>query len=400
MEDDKRPVCSLDGSLLCLSFGANHSPAYSSLFLIPIMNHSYLYIPGPTEVADDVLEAQTQPMIGHRTPEFTEIFYRIIQRLSQVLLTEQHVYVTASSGSGLQEASVRNAIRPGRKVLNMVTGAFGDRWQKVSAANGCDSVRVDLPWGQPVRPEDVDEHLAAGGFDAVTIVHNETSTAVMSDIAAIAALVREKYPDVLILVDAVSSASGVRIAFDEWGLDFLLTSSQKAFALPPGLAFAVASDRMLARAQEVPYRGWYIDLLLLEKYLSGGRTTPATPAISLLYAADRQLQRILDEGLEARWARHERCMALTHAWARDQGFSLFPAPGYESRTVTCVRNDRNIDVPAMIAYAREHDCVIGNGYGKLKNETFRIAHMGEITPVDLQRLFAVLDDYLAREAVI
>jgi aspartate aminotransferase-like enzyme len=157
---------------------------------------------------------------------------------------------------------------------------------------------------------------------------------------------------------------------------------------------------MLARAQEVPYRGWYIDLLLLEKYLSGGRTTPATPAISLLYAADRQLQRILDEGLEARWARHERCMALTHAWARDQGFSLFPAPGYESRTVTCVRNDRNIDVPAMIAYAREHDCVIGNGYGKLKNETFRIAHMGEITPVDLQRLFAVLDDYLAREAVI
>ncbi|NOZ72873.1 MAG: alanine--glyoxylate aminotransferase family protein [Chloroflexi bacterium] len=362
------------------------------------MNHPFLYIPGPTEVAESVLEAQTKAMIGHRTPEFTELFYRIIDRLSQVLLTKQHVYITASSGSGLQEASVRNAIRPGRKVLNIVTGAFGDRWQKVSAANGCDSVRVDLTWGQPIRPEDVDRYLAEGGFDAVTVVHNETSTGVMSDIAAIASLVHEKYPDVLLLVDAVSSASGVRIAFDEWGLDFLLTSSQKAFALPPGLAFAFASDRMLERAKEVPNRGWYFDLLLLEKYISAGRTTPATPAISLLYAADHQLQRILDEGLEARWQRHQQCMELTHAWARDRGFSLFPAPGYESRTVTCVSNDRNVDVPAMIAYARERDCVIGNGYGQLKNKTFRIAHMGELAPTDMQRLFAVLDDYLANEA--
>ncbi len=353
-----------------------------------------LFIPGPTEVAPAVLQAQTRPMVGHRSREFADLFYSIPPRLKQVLLTDQHVYITASSGTGLQEMAVRNAVRPGRKALNMVAGAFGDRWQKVSVANGKESVRVEIPWGQPIRPQDVDDHLAAGGFDAITIVHNETSTGVMSDVGAVARLVREKYPDVLILVDAVSSASGVRIPFDDWGLDMMLTSSQKAFALPPGLAFAAVSDRMLARAAEVPHRGWYFDLLLLEKYLVAGKTTPATPAISLLNALDVQLDRILAEGLENRWARHQRSMALTHAWAQKNGFELFPAPGYESRTVTCIRNTRGVDVPAMIAFAQERGMIIGNGYGKLKNETFRIAHMGELGPADMQALFAVLNEFL------
>ena len=358
------------------------------------MSHPKLFIPGPTEVAPEVLEAQTRPMVGHRSQEFAALFYSILPRLKQVLLTDQHVYITASSGTGLQEAAVRNAVRPGRKVLNMVAGAFADRWNRVSVSNGKNAVRVDIPWGQPIRPEDVGAALAAGGFDAVTIVHNETSTGVMSDVGAIAHLVREQYPDVLILVDAVSSASGVRVPFDEWGLDMLLTSSQKAFALPPGLAFAAVSDRLLERAQKVPNRGWYFDLLMLEKYLAAGKTTPATPAISLLNALDVQLDRILAEGLENRWARHEASMNLTHAWAQKRGFELFPAPGFESRTVTCIRNTREIDVPAMIAFAREQGMIIGNGYGNLKNHTFRIAHMGELGLADMNALFDVLDAYL------
>ncbi len=358
------------------------------------MSHPKLFIPGPTEVAPEVLQAQTRPMVGHRSTDFADLFYGILPRLRQVLLTGRHVYITASSGTGLQEAAVRNAVRPGRKVLNMVAGAFGDRWNKVSVSNGKEAVRVDIPWEQPIRPEDVDAGLAAGGFDAVTIVHNETSTGVMSDVGAIARLVHEKHPDVLILVDAVSSASGVRIPFDEWGLDMLLTSSQKAFALPPGLAFAAVSDRMLERAQNVPNRGWYFDLLMLEKYLAAGKTTPATPAVSLLNALDVQLDRILAEGLEARWARHEASMKLAHAWARERGFELFPAPGYESRTVTCIANVRGVDVPAMIAFARERGMIIGNGYGNLKNKTFRIAHMGELGLDDLRALFAVLDQFL------
>jgi aspartate aminotransferase-like enzyme len=335
-------------------------------------------------------------MVGHRSKAFAALFYHILPRLKQVLLTQQHVYITASSGTGLQEAAVRNAVRPGRSVLNMVAGAFADRWNKVAVSNGKDAVRVDIEWGRPIRPEDVDAALAAGGFDAITIVHNETSTGVMSDVGAVARLVRERYPDTLILVDAVSSASGVRIPFDEWGLDMLLTSSQKAFALPPGLAFAAVSHRLLERAREVPHRGWYFDLLTLEKYLAAGKTTPATPAISLLNALDVQLDRILAEGLEARWARHEACMTMTHAWARKHDFELFPEPGYESRTVTCVANTRGIDVPDMIAFAREQGFVIGNGYGNLKNQTFRIAHMGEHSPDDMNALFDALDAFLVR----
>lgn len=361
------------------------------------MSHPILYIPGPTEVDESVLAAQTQPMIGHRSAAFSALYYRLIEQLAQVFLSKQHVYIVAASGTGLQEAAIRNAVRPGRKVLNMVAGAFGDRWQKISVANGCHSQRVDIPWGQPIRPQDVENHLAAGGFDAITIVHNETSTGVISDVAAIARLVRRQFPEVLLLVDAVSSAGGVRIAFDEWELDFLLTSSQKAFALPPGLAFAVASDRMLERARQVPQRGWYFDLLLLEKAQNSGRTTPTTPAISLLYATERQLQRMGDEGLENRWARHQRCMELTHAWAQRQGLSLFPQPEYASPTVTCLRNDRHIDIPAMMQFAQQHGCIIGNGYGPLKNQTFRIAHMGELTPTHMLRLFAVLDQYLAQQ---
>jgi len=356
--------------------------------------HPRLYIPGPTEVADEILTAQTRPMIGHRSGDFERLFYAIVDKLKQIMLTDQHVYISTSSGSGLQEAAARNGVRPGRKVLNMVNGSFSDRWQQVSAANGCDSVRVDVAWGQPIRPEEIDRHLAAGGFDAVTVVHNETSTGVASDVGAIAALVHEKYPDVLLLVDAVSSAGGVRIPCDEWKLDMLLTSSQKAFALPPGLAFAAVSDRMLARAKEVPYRGWYFDLLELEKYLSTGKTTPATPAISLLYATDAQLDRILAEGLAARWARHELCMEMTHAWAEEQGFTLFPEPGYESRTVSCINNNLDIDVAAMVAHAKAHGLVIGNGYGKLKGSAFRIAHMGELNPAHMEELFEVLDAFL------
>ena len=358
------------------------------------MSHPKLFIPGPTQVAPEVLQAQTQPMVGHRSKDFADLFYRILPRLKQVLQTEQHVYITASSGTGLQEAAIRNAVRPGRKVLNMVAGAFGDRWHQVAVSNGKDAVRVDIPWGQPVRPEDVDAALAQGGFDAVTIVHNETSTGVMSDLEPIARLVRETYPDVLLLVDAVSSASGVSIPFDAWGLDMLLTSSQKAFALPPGLAFAAVSDRMLERARQVPHRGWYFDLLKLESYLAAGKTTPATPALSLLYALDLQLDRILAEGLENRWARHRTCMELTHAWAQEQGFQLFPEPGFESPTVTSIRNTRDIDIPAMIAFARQHHMIIGNGYGPLKNQTFRIAHMGELGPDDMQALFHVLTTFL------
>ncbi|NOX62584.1 MAG: alanine--glyoxylate aminotransferase family protein [Chloroflexi bacterium] len=356
------------------------------------MTHARLYIPGPTDVPQDALEAQAQPLMGHRSAEFATLFYRLADKLKRILHTEQHAFIVTASGSGLQEAAVRNAVRPGRKILNMVAGAFGDRWHKIAIANGYESVRVDLAWGQPVRPEDVLAALDKGGFDAVAIVHNETSTGVISHVAEIARAVRDKHPDALLLVDGVSSVGGAPLYFDDWGLDLVLTSSQKALALPPGLAFAAVSHRLLQRAAEIPHRGWYFDLLLLEKYFRNGRTTPATPAITLLYAADRQFDRILAEGLNARWARHRRCMEMTHAWASERGFTRFAEPGYESPTVTCLKNDRGLDLAEFIARARARGMIIGAGYGPLKGETFRIAHMGERKPADMAALFAVLDE--------
>ena len=247
------------------------------------MTHVKLFIPGPSEVREDILQAQTAPMIGHRSQECDALVGSVEEKLKQLFMTASRVYIVASSGSGLQEAAIRNGVRDDRPVINFVNGAFAQRWHEVTLGCGKQALRVDVPWGQPVLPETVDAALAAlhGRCDAITVVHNETSTGVRSPVGEIAALVRTNYPDTLVLVDAVSSLAGDWIPVDEWQLDVCLTSSQKALALPPGLAFAAVSDRTLARAAEVSGRGWYFDFLLLEKYLQKS-TTPATPALSLL----------------------------------------------------------------------------------------------------------------------
>ena len=360
------------------------------------MTHVTLFIPGPSEVREDILHAQTAPMIGHRSDECNALIGRVESKLQQVFMTNSRVYSLASSGAGLQEAAIRNGVRDGRTVVNFVNGAFAQRWHNVSLGCGKQAVRVDIPWGAPVTPEAVDAALAAldGSCDAITVVQNETSTGVRSPVGKIAALVHDKYPDTLVLVDAVSSLSGDWIPVDEWELDVCLTSSQKALALPPGLAFAAVSDRTLARASEVAGRGWYFDFLLLEKYLVKN-TTPATPAISLLRAADRQLDHILAEGLEARVARHRRLAQITQAWALENGFGLLAAADYRSLTVTCVENTPGIDFAALNEFLKQRGKVISNGYGDLKNKTFRIAHMGDVTDADMAELLAVMDEFLA-----
>ncbi len=353
-----------------------------------------LFIPGPTNVRPEVLAAQTYPMIGHRTDTFENLFARVQEKLRRLFETRYRVYVVASSGTGLQEAAIRNGVRD--RVLCMVNGAFGKRWYDVAVGCGKDVVRVDIPWGKAVKPEDVVAAIEQHGpFDAVTIVHNETSTGVMSPVGEIARAVREVAPETFIFVDAVSSFGGVHIPVDAWGLDVCLTSSQKALALPPGLALAAVSDRVLERAKEVTGRGWYFDFLVLEKYLRRN-TTPATPAISLMWALERQLDLMFAEGLENRFARHARLAEMTRTWARERGFDLFPEPGYESQTVTCVTNTRGIDVAALNAYLRQRGMMSSNGYGDLKGKTFRIAHMGETTEADMQALFEAIDAWLAQ----
>jgi len=355
--------------------------------------HIRLFIPGPTEVRPEILEAQTQWMIGHRMPEAADLFAACQEKLRQVFFTEQRVYVTASSGTGWQEASVRNCVQ--KKVLNCVNGAFADRWREVTEANGKENEVLEAAWGEPILPEAVAERLAAGGFDAVTLVHNETSTGVTSPIQEIAEAVRSVPggEEIMILVDSVSGLSGAPLRFDEWDLDIVFTSSQKAFALPAGLAFAAVSDRALARAGQVENRGYYFDMLLLEKYLKRNQT-PATPAISLMYALDRQLEDMLAEGMEKRFERHLALRDRTIDWAKARDFTLFAAEDYLSPTVTCISNDRKIDIAALNQHLREEGMIISNGYGPLKGKNFRIAHMGDTEMAGLEQLLAAIDDFL------
>ncbi|MFW6069343.1 MAG: pyridoxal-phosphate-dependent aminotransferase family protein, partial [Chloroflexota bacterium] len=324
--------------------------------------HIALFIPGPTEVRPEVLAAQTRWMIGHRMPECGDLIGAIEPKLQEVFMTRQPVLLAASSGTGLMEAAIRNCV--GRKVLHCVNGAFSDRWHELTVANGKANEVLEVAWGRPIQPEMVAQRLAEGGFDAVAITHNETSTGVTNPVREIARAVRALPggDEILILVDSVSGMAGARLEFDAWDLDVVLTASQKAFALPPGLAFAAVSQRAMARAVEVTDRGYYFDFLLLEKYLRKNQT-PATPAISLLYALDCQLDRILAEGLEARFERHLQMRDRTLSWARARGFDVFAEEDYESPTVTCVANSLGIDIPDLNRYLRSKRMILSNGYG-------------------------------------
>lgn len=357
--------------------------------------HAQLFIPGPVEVRPEILDAQAQWMIGHRTQESYDMFARLQNLLRRSFMTGSRVYVTASSGSGLMEGAIRNAVRDDKRVLHCVNGAFSQRWAEISAANGKQVDIVEAEWSQPITPQMVTEALGKKAYDAVTITYNETSTGVLSPLQDIAAAIRAAAPDTLILVDAVSAFLGAPLDVDSWQLDVCLTSSQKAFALPPGLAFAAVSDRTLARAEQIPHRGYYFDFLTLEKYLVKGQT-PATPAISLMNAAEQQLKTIFEgEGLQGRFERHAAMAQATRVWADGHGWGLFPEPGAESPTVSTLRKDESLDIRTLNAYLGEkHGMRVAGGYGAIKGITWRIAHMGDTMPEDMQRLFNAIDAYL------
>lgn len=354
-----------------------------------------LFVPGPTDVHPAVLAAQAAPMIGHRSDELESMFGKCSEQLRELYHTRARVFTVAASGTGLQEAAIRNAVD--RRVINFINGAFSKRWHEVAAGCGKEAIAVDLPWSTAVKPEQVEESLLAAQFegpvDAVTVVHNETSTGVASPVQEISECVRKVSPDTLILVDAVSSFSGVYLPFDDWGLDLLLTSSQKALAVPPGLAFTAVSDRLMARAAALTDRGWYFDFVQLDKYRQRS-TTPATPAISLLQALSVQLDRILDEGLEARYARHAFCARMCRDWAIARGFGLMAEAGYESDTVTTVENGPGLDIGGLNRFLGKKEMQIANGYGPYKDRAFRVGHMGEVWPSDLERLFTAIGEFM------
>jgi aspartate aminotransferase-like enzyme len=270
-------------------------------------------------------------------------------------------------------------------------GAFSDRWIKVAEANGKQAVPLKVEWGRAITAAAIDKELAKGGYDAITVVHNETSTGVLNRMDEIADVLR-KYPDVTFLVDAVSSMAGVRIPVDAWRIDVCLAGLQKAFALPAGLTVAAVSSRALEKAKTVKNRGYYFDFLDMLKYHERGQT-PATPAIPQIQALDAQLDDILAETASARFERHEMLARIVRDWGR-RHFALFAEEGYESPTLTCMANTRGISIAALNKELGQQWAAISNGYGDLKEKTFRIAHMGDTQEWEIRGLLAVIDRIL------
>jgi aspartate aminotransferase-like enzyme len=356
------------------------------------MEHVKLHIPGPVEVSEKTLRAFRSPMIGHRGQGFKDLYAKIQPQLQALLYTKQLVYLSTSSAWGVMEGAIRNVVS--KKVLCCMNGAFSDKWLDVAKRCGKEAEALQVNWGSPILAEQVKAKLSTGQFDALTLIHNETSTGTMSPLYQIAAL-KEKFPDVIFIVDAVSSMSAVKLEFDALRIDVLLAGTQKAFALPPGLAVFVCSPAALTRAATMKDRGYYFDFVEFQKNAEQSMT-PSTPSIGHVYALASKLEDIFAEGLEARFARHHKLAQMTRDWAARNGFNLFPEAGSESVTLTCINNgakpgSRTIDVARLQKLVKEQGFLIDGGYGKIKGTTFRISSMGDETEATMQQLYAVLD---------
>ncbi len=354
-------------------------------------DHMKLFIPGPTEVRPEVLAAMATPPISHRGAAMSELQHEVSRQAAAIMLTGHPVLLSTSSATGLMEAGIRNGVE--RRVLSLVCGAFSQRWHTIALDCGMEADRLEVPWGQANRPDALDKALATGKYDAVTVAHNETSTAVANPLDRIADVMR-RYPDILFMVDTVSSLGGMPVRVDAMGIDLCLASVQKALALPPGFSLCSVSPRMMDRSRRARGKGFYFDFVrMLEK---AGKDQPlTTPSISHMFAMRVQFARILGEGMENRWARHRSMAETVRGWAKDR-LGLFAAEECASDTVTCVANTTGLDVAALIEALRNEGMLIGNGYGTLKGKAFRIAHMGELGLDDIHPLLEAIDRFLSR----
>jgi aspartate aminotransferase-like enzyme len=356
------------------------------------MAHKKLFIPGPVEVDRGVLKKMATPMIGHRSAEWSELQERVSKKLQTLMYTDNPIILSASSGTGLLEMAIR--CTTAKRAIVFSVGAFGNRWYEIAQGNGIPADKYEEQWGGGITPEIVEKYLSTGKYDVAMVTHNETSTGVMNHLEELSG-VFQKYPEVVCCVDAVSSLGGAKIEVDKLGIDICVTSSQKALGLPPGLSLASVSAKAAQRARTIDRRGYYFDMLLLLKYVLERKFQyPSTPSISHTYALDFVLDRILNqEGLEVRFARHQRMAEHVRAWA-NKHFSLFPKEEYASNTVTCISNTREISVKDLNGKLGERGFTISNGYGALKEKTFRIAHMAEMQQADLDELLGHIEDIL------
>ena len=354
------------------------------------------FLPGPTEVHPDVLAALARPMIAHRGRAMTKLLGGMEAPLQSLFRTQGRPVIGTCSATAFMEMAIRSGVRS--RVLSLVAGAFGQRFAAIAQACGRDVVTLEVAPGQTVEPDMLRDALERSDVDAVTLVHSETSTGALAPLEQLAEVVHE-FDDVMLLVDAVTSMAGLPVETDEWKLDFVLTGSQKALALPPGLALAAHSERMLERAKTVPERGGYLDLVAYADAAENHQPTN-TPAISLLYALDAQLERITAEGgIEARWNRHKAMLDTVGKWVDDRGESLglsyLPEKGRRSWTVSCLRLGGGQNGREIQHTLADQDWMIASGYGQLKKTTIRIGHMGDHSVAELQELLKVLEETIA-----
>jgi aspartate aminotransferase-like enzyme len=356
-----------------------------------VIPHDKLFIPGPVEVSAKTLAAFSRPMIGHRGKDFKDLYRNIHPKLQTLFGTKQPVFLSTSSAWGVMEASIRNLV--GKRVLCCMCGAFSDKWLDVAKRCGKEAEALQVEWGKHIDHKAVDRQLATGKFDTVTLIHNETSTGVMNPLPEICCVLA-KYPDVLLIVDTVSSFSGIKIDMDALGIDVMLTGAQKALALPPGFSLFAVSEKAFARAEKFPNRGFYFDFLEFKKQQAEWMT-PSTPSIAHIHALQSKLEEIFAEGLETRFDRHARTNALVHDWVHSARFDFFAEEGYRSKTLTCVRNNRSIDVLKLVRDLRsKHHLVIDPGYGNIQGKTFRLSNMGDETEATVAHLLECLDNCL------
>jgi aspartate aminotransferase-like enzyme len=345
------------------------------------------FLPGPVEVRREVLEAMLRPMLPPWSDEGAALLAGLQAPLRRLFRTERPVLLTASTSTGLCEAAIRNAVAG--RLLVLSGGFFGERFARVAEGCGREVVQVQAPAGGTVEPEELARALDEAPVDAVALVHSETSTGALCDLAALARVVRAR-SDALILVDAVTSVGALPVETDAWGLDFVFTGTQKALAAPPGLALGVASARFLERAARVSARGWYFDLL---KYDQVARTSSPmqTPALSLLYALECQLARIEEAGgVEARWARHRKLFGIMEQWVAARAGVEFLAPeGQRSWSVSALTLPPGVSVPDTLRRMRQRGWLLTGGLDGLADRVVRVGHMGD---VEAPALSAMLDE--------
>lgn len=352
-----------------------------------------LFIPGPVAVSEKTYAAMATPVVGHRSADFVNLYQSVQPGLQSLFQTQDPVFLSTSSAWGVMEGSVRNLVR--KRALNCMCGAFSDKWHPVTLACGKEATPLQFDWGSPVDPEAVRKELETGKYDVITLVHNETSCGLMNPLSEIMEVVR-RFPEVISVVDTVSSFSAVPIPKDNLGIDVMLTGSQKALALPPGLSLISVSERAMKRAESVEGRGYYFDFLEFRKNHEKGMT-PSTPVIPLINALKSKLEDIFNEGVEKRCERHSRLNSMVHQWVERNGLELFPVEKrFASRTLTCIKNTRNLDIQLLNKHLLErYHCVIDGGYGKIKGKSFRISNMGDETDETIQDLLENLDTLVA-----